>query len=193
MNNPVTRINNWLKEESTSGNPFSQGAVLCTTNKTGVPHSRVISTSLDEKGFPKFHTSPTTGKVADLAINPQASLTYSFQNSLRSITIEGELSPLTDKELDNDWQNYDQDFKRHYLIFGEISGMPIDSIDNLRAIRDSLKQGEEELRPSSFIGFKFTNITQLSFYSVRNGDFAISERFIKNPKTSCWDYTLVAP
>lgn len=189
--NPITLMHEWIENESTSGNPFPMGAVLSTVSKEGFPHSRIVGTKFDENGVPKFHTSPTTRKVLDIENSNRVSLTYSFQTSLRSISLDGELVPLDDSELDLDWLSYDQFFRRDYLVFGGKSGVAIEDNDRLRVERAALSVGSEEKRPSSFIGFKFGNITRMVFYSVQDRDFADCDLFEKT--NSGWIHKTIVP
>ncbi len=193
MKNPLIQLKQWLDEERLNGNVFPQGAVLCTASKEEKPRSRVISTMLNENSSPKFHTSPTSRKVKDIEFNNKASLTYSFQNTLRSISIEGTLSALNDFELDQDWLKYDDDFRKHYVVFGGSSGKNISTIDILRKKRDQLPKGVELVRPSSFIGYEFSHVDRISFYSVKEGDFAISTLYKKESKDGSWSKSIVVP
>ncbi len=193
MNCPLKILQNWLSEERDNGNPFPQGAVLSTASKNGTVRSRVVGTMLNTKNFPKFHTSPCSRKVDDIDFNNQVSLTYSFQHSLRSISIEGNLSSLQANELEKDWLKYDEDFRRHYVVFGERSGKTIESLSQLRSQRDTLEGGEVMIRPKSFMGYKFSVISRVSFYSVKTGEFAINEIYKKNSSNNGWEYSLVAP
>ena len=137
MNSPLHELGIWLEDERTMGNIFSLGAVLSTVSKEGIPRSRVVGTMLDEENIPKFHTSPSSRKYEDICNNNAASLTYSFQGTLRSISIEGYISPLDKEELENDWSTLDKNFRKHYLIFGECSGTEIESLDDLREKREA--------------------------------------------------------
>ncbi len=193
MNASLERLQVYLEEERKNGNIFPQGAVLCTVSKDGLPRSRVVGTMFDDECRPKFHTSPTSRKAEDIKHNPTASLTYSFQNSLRSVNIEGVLSPLSKDELDTDWLLFNQTFRKHYVAFGEMSGQVIKSLDELRLKRDSLVSGAELARPNSFIGYKFSIITSVSFYTVKDGDFAESLSYKKGTVHNPWAEVLHAP
>ncbi len=193
VNCPLKLLQSWLNEEGECGNPFPQGAVLSTTARNGNARSRVVGTMLDANYFPKFHTSPCSRKTDDIKFNSQVSLTYSFQHSLRSISIEGCLSSLHIDELETDWLKYDKDFRRHYLVFGERSGRTITSLNKLKSQRDILEDGAVMIRPRSFIGYKFSVINRVSFYSVKTGEFAINEIYKRTSLNNGWEYSLVAP
>jgi pyridoxine/pyridoxamine 5'-phosphate oxidase len=193
VNCPLKILQNWLNEERDHDNPFPQGAVLSTTTRNGNVRSRVVGTMLNANNFPKFHTSPCSRKVDDIDFNSQVSLTYSFQHSLRSISIEGCLSSLHENELETDWLKYDEDFRRHYLVFGESSGRTIESLSQLRSQRDTLEDGAVMIRPNSFIGYKFSVIDRVSFYSVKTGEFAVNEIYKRTSSQNGWSYSLAVP
>ncbi|MES0490927.1 MAG: pyridoxamine 5'-phosphate oxidase family protein [Leptospirales bacterium] len=193
MKLPLEKLNEWLEEEKRNGNIFPQGAVLSTISKNGTPRSRVVGTMLDEKNIPKFFTSPSSRKVADIKFSNRASLTYSFQNTVRSISFEGTLSELASAELDNDWLKHDDDFRKHYIIFGSKSGSSISSLNDLRKKRDNINPGDLKIRPKSFIGFKFASIDRISFYSVIEGDFAINDVYNWDRANNRWDHILLVP
>lgn len=70
-----------MREERLAGNQFSHGAVLVTVNQFGQLHTRMLGVHFDVQACPRFHTSPTSRKVADLAYKQQASLTFAFQKN----------------------------------------------------------------------------------------------------------------
>jgi len=193
MDCPLDKLEQWLADESSGGNIFPQGAVLCTVSVDGTPKSRVVSTMLDENKCPKFHTSSVSRKVNDIESNHKVSLTYSFQSSLRSISLEGGLVALNEGELDNDWSKLDYDFRKHYVVFGEVSGAEIDSMDSLREKRDEQIEGLDKIRPESFIGYKFSTINRVSFYSVKEEDFADSVLYEKRLGSGEWLRKVVVP
>jgi len=193
MNSPLILLKHWLEEERTEGNPFGQGAVLCTISNQGAPRSRVVGAMLGEDNRPKFHTSPISSKIKDIEFQAQVSLTYSFQTSLRSINLEGELRILADEELDADWSNYDLDFRRHYLVFGQRSGEPLSSPEELVQERAQVSAEEANVRPDSFTGYRLENISQICFYKVKEADFATSTRFLWDREKSTWTQESLVP
>jgi len=192
MTNPLLKLANWIKEEDDSGNIFSRGAVLSTVSKNGLPRSRVLGAKFDGEVI-KFHTSPVSRKYKDIEFCKTVSLTYSFQRSLRSVSIEGTLISLSESELDVDWMKFDNKFRKHYLISGEKSGSEIESSEKLEVALSNLTDGDENYRPNSFIGFKFSNITRIYFYSVINDNFASSVLFEHQSSTSGWIEKIVMP
>ena len=193
MDSPLHKIVHWVHEEKELGNIFSRGAVLCTVAKNGLPTSRVVGTMFDSNNIPKFFTSPNSRKVDNIKLNKHVSLTYSFHNTLRSISIEGTLVELVSDELDRDWLLHDSDFRRHYMIFGDTSGSKITSLDELRKYKDMHQASDITIRPKSFIGYTFSSIDRVSFYSVKENDFAINDVYICDKLTKKWSYSLLVP
>jgi pyridoxamine 5'-phosphate oxidase len=191
--NPLEKLDRWLKEERSRGNPFAHGAVLGTQGEDRMPHTRMIGVSFNDQKIPKFHTSPVSRKVHDINLCNLASLTFAFQQTMRSVSLEGLLEPLTDEELDADWNKLDREFCRNYLIFGPRSGLKIDTLQELRIQQDRLPSNAEDHRPASFIGYTFQLIQQICFYSVAVQDFANCELYEFNPVTQSWISSLRVP
>lgn len=193
MELPLTKIENWISEEKKLGNIFPRGAVLCTVSKDGIPTSRVVGTMFNNNKTPKFFTSPNSRKIDDIKFNNHISLTYSFQNTLRSISIEGNITELAPDELDKDWLLHDEDFRKHYIVFGDKSGNAIETLDELRVQRDENSIVNNHIRPESFIGYKFDTINRISFYSVKENDFAINNVYTFDKIQNKWSYSLLVP
>ncbi len=177
INDPLALARTWIEEEREVGVPFPQGAVLATDGLDGIPRTRMLGAYLTPQGRFIFYTSPTSRKVQEIARSPLASLTFGFQRSLRSITVEGSLAPLGTRELDEAWSGLDLDFRRQYVVFGPKSGAAIDSLDALRRELRTLPVGVEGVRPESFIGYAFQTVTRIVFYSVDRSDFALCQEF----------------
>jgi pyridoxamine 5'-phosphate oxidase len=191
--NPLEKLGEWLAEERALGNPFAHGAVLGTQGEDGMPHTRMLGVSFDSQKKPKFHTSPMSRKVRDISLRNTASLTFSFQQRMRSISLEGFLESLSDEELIADWKTLEPEFRRNYLVFGHQSGIKIDSLQELYFQQAQLLNAVEENRPLSFIGYAFKIIQRISFYSVAEKDFARYEVYEFNPVNQCWSYSLRVP
>lgn len=193
MVSPLKKTESWITEEREMGNIFPEGAVLSTISKDRTPRARVVGTLLDNMQEPMFFTSPTTRKYAELQSNNHVSLTYSFHNTLRSINLEGTVKELTSSELDIAWLLFDEDFRKHYFVFGYQSGKKLESMESLRQERDKSTHRNLSMRPDFFIGYKFDQIERISFYSVQENDFALYEVYDWDAIKNIWSNTLLVP
>ena len=191
--NPLVQLTQWLGEEQLAGNPFAHGAVLGTVGRDGAPRTRMLGVHFDEAGIPRFHTSPTSRKVADIALDRRASITFAFQRSLRSVSLEGILELIPDGQLMQDWLALEPEFRRSYLVFGHCSGRPADSDALLERQLKELPLHAENEMPPSFIGYRFLHVNRVAFYSVGSGNFAEHVVFVRNELGGGWCFSRVVP
>lgn len=191
--NPLKKLQGWIAEERAAGNPFAHGAVLGTAGEGGLPRTRMLGVSFSADGTPRFHTSLGSRKVQDISGNPRASLTFAFQQKLRSVSLEGWVEALSNEQLDADWLTLDLDFRRHYLVFGSYSGDRLGAPEELRERKAQLPAGAEACRPDSFVGYLFKKIERVAFYEVSVNDFAACELFECGPVTGNWCRSLRVP
>lgn len=191
MITPLAKLRRWVDEERLAGNPFSHGAVLGSVDAQEQAHTRMLGVHFDTQNYPRFHTSSTSRKVADFAYNPQASLTFAFQTSLRSVSLEGRLAALSVAQLDEDWLNLEPAFKRSYLVFGKKSGEIILSETELESELARLAAQAELVRPAYFIGYVFVEIQRIAFYSVGTKAFAEHEVWVFDQESKNWTKNLL--
>lgn len=189
--NPLMTLVEWVAMERTLGTPFAHGAVLGTQGAEGMPRTRMLGVYFDAQGTPRFHTSPVSRKVGDIGANNAASLTFGFQRSMRSVSLEGYLSPLPRDRLVEDWGRLEPEFRRNYLVFGRQTGKTIRNLDELRAQQSRLPADAEAVCPDSFIGYCFGAVTRIAFYAVAENDFASHRLFERVP--GGWHSRLIAP
>ncbi|MDO8314303.1 MAG: pyridoxamine 5'-phosphate oxidase family protein [Rugosibacter sp.] len=190
---PLQLLRRWIEEERQNGVAFANGAVLGTVSASGESRTRMLGVHFDEQGFPRFHTTPGSRKVLDLRDNAHASLTFAFQRSLRSVSLEGEVAELTSTDLSRDWLSLEAAFRRSYLVFGPISGQALRSPPTLNEARRALSESAEQLMPTSFIGFRFQTVRRIAFYSVGEDDFAQHTTHHFNTETLSWSTQSVVP
>lgn len=168
----LNQLLDWISEERRNQNPFAHGAVLGTVASDGTPKTRMLGVYFDSSGCPRFHTAAGSRKVVDISRNSSASLTFSFQYQLRSVSIEGILEPLSQEQLLADWRSFTPTFRRSYMIFGAQSGQRIDSNEVLETQLAHLPADAELATPPSFIGYRFAHIQRIAYYSVGKDAFA---------------------
>lgn len=191
--NPLTQLTEWIAEERHLGTPFSHGAVLGTVGTDGQPKTRMLGVRCDDHGTPRFHTAPSSRKVDDLAANPRASLTFAFQKSLRSISMEGTLEPIPQRQLEQDWAQLTPSFRRSYLVFAHQSGRILPTHRTLEAELDHLVPHAENQIPASFMGYRFASIHRIAFYTVGNGPFAEHQVFTRSSSEADWIQSHLVP
>ncbi|MCJ8314838.1 MAG: hypothetical protein HRU38_21975 [Saccharospirillaceae bacterium] len=87
---------------------------------------------------------------------------------------------------------FDDSFREHYCLYGPTSGQVIHSLNELKQSRDSMNLMDLNIRPESFIGYTFSNISRVSFYSVIPNEFAESVIYEKENGLSLFNkYRLV--
>ncbi|TXH69223.1 MAG: hypothetical protein E6Q83_10755 [Thiothrix sp.] len=189
----LEKLQSWVIEERLAGNPFSHGAALATVDKLGQSRTRMLGVHFDEQVYPRFHTSPTSRKVADLAGKQRASLTFAFQTSLRSVSLEGRLVELSKSQLDKDWLSLEPAFRRSYLIFGQTSGLVLESKQVLETALKKLPVDAELVRPDYFIGYQLVDIQRIAFYSVGKQAFAEHEVWTFDDLSKQWVQQFLVP
>jgi pyridoxamine 5'-phosphate oxidase len=84
-----TQFGRWLDGTVAAGLPEPNAMVLATADPAGRPSSRtVLLKEYDERGF-VFFTNYESGKGADLAANPQASLVFPWFAIFRQVIVLG--------------------------------------------------------------------------------------------------------
>ena len=190
---PLKQLRDWLTEERAAGIAFAHGGVLATTSSTSQPRSRMLGVHLTADGSLRFHTSPTTRKIEDLAHSPRASFTLAFQRSLRSVSIEGVLAELNLQQLETDWKNLTAEFRRSYWVYGHKTG----SLRNPGELEGDLSQlplGAEDKMPSSFCGYEFRPLTRVAYYAVHaHLQFAQHQVFERSDDDADWSCRDLVP
>ncbi len=193
MIDPMLKLVQWLEEETRHGNPFPHGAVLATQGPDGMPRSRMVRVFIDQANTPGFFASRVSRKIQDIAANPLASLTFAFQTSLRSVSIEGRLEAMPPEDLDVSWAGLDAGFRRKLLVCGGHTGEPIDSVAPLAQRLATLPPGAETARPGSFAGFRMVEMTRVDFHAVLRGGIDHCELHERATASQPWRSCLRVP
>lgn len=84
----------WLADAPARGISEPYAATLATADASGMPSARVLLVKdWDERGL-VFTTSRTSGKGEDLAVNPQASLTFFWRETIQQLRLWGAVEAL---------------------------------------------------------------------------------------------------
>ncbi len=92
---PMAQFGSWLADAEAAGLPEPNAMVLSTVSAGGWPQSRsVLLKAYGADGF-TFYTNRTSGKGADLAACPRASLLFPWYGLRRQVIIQGAVAPLS--------------------------------------------------------------------------------------------------
>jgi len=97
---PIVQFQKWYKRVLQTKILFPNAFILSTSDKNGLPSSRVLLLKdLDDNGF-KFYTNEYSRKGIDLKENPNASICFWWDKLERQVRIDGKVTLLKDKESD---------------------------------------------------------------------------------------------
>ena len=97
---PIVQFKKWYEKVLQTILPFPNAFILSTSDKNGLPSSRVLLLKdIDESGF-KFYTNENSKKGVDLKENPNASICFWWDKLERQVRISGKVTQLNDKETD---------------------------------------------------------------------------------------------
>lgn len=97
---PVKQCKEWLAEASELALHNPDAMTLATVDENGHPAARVVLLKGIDKRGAIFHTNRLSAKGLELAANPRASLLFYWDQLLRQIRIDGDVSLLSDEESD---------------------------------------------------------------------------------------------
>ncbi|MBO0775230.1 MAG: pyridoxamine 5'-phosphate oxidase [Actinobacteria bacterium] len=95
---PMTQFGRWFADAQAAGLPEPNAMVLSTVSAQGWPRSRSVLLKAHGPGGFTFYTNRTSGKAADLAACPRASLLFPWYGLRRQVIIQGEVTALTQQE-----------------------------------------------------------------------------------------------
>lgn len=98
--NPVTWFAAWWSEALSLPGRFPNAVILATAKPDGTPSSRVVLVKdFSEDGF-TFFTNYESNKANDLAVNPQAALTFYWDSLGRQVRVCGTIEKTSPQESD---------------------------------------------------------------------------------------------
>jgi pyridoxamine 5'-phosphate oxidase len=100
QSDPLTLFANWFAEAGETDIDKPNAMTLTTVDSSNRPHARIVLlSSFDEHGF-VFHTNYNSDKGRDIAHNPQASLSFWWDQLGYQILINGKVEKTTAEESD---------------------------------------------------------------------------------------------
>ena len=101
---PIPQIERWVAKWLEAAPNEPAAVVLATADASGRPTARnVLLRNLDERGL-TFFTGYESDKARDLAVNPQATILFSWVPLLRQIHVLGRVARVPAAESDAYWQ-----------------------------------------------------------------------------------------
>lgn len=189
---PLIKMREWIDREKELGSADPERVILATTTTKGRPHSRVVASIVEPDNI-IFFTQRDTRKEIELRENPFASMTCWLAMQQREIILDGFVKPMTQDEIEKQWEQLPRERQLRFSAYGPISGQPIDSLDVLEERQAALSTQFSD-RPvpvsTAYCGFKLIPET-LYFYTLGNETFSEVVRYIKWQTT--WQVQLLSP
>jgi pyridoxamine 5'-phosphate oxidase len=98
--NPIQQFDTWFKHAESSGVPHPETVTLSTASlPSGKVSARMVYLKeMDDRGFVIYSNWGTSRKARDVESNPNAALTFWWQDLERQVRVEGPCERLSDEE-----------------------------------------------------------------------------------------------
>ena len=126
---PILQFTHWLQDARDQKILDATAMTLCTADKTGQPHARVVLLKkFDDNGF-VWYTYQESDKARQLSENPKASLLFYWCALERQVRIEGTVTKLDPAEADEYF--YSRPEGSRFSAAASIQSQPVDNRDIL--------------------------------------------------------------
>jgi pyridoxamine 5'-phosphate oxidase len=165
--NPLNEFKIWYQRFLDTKPKEPSAMFLATSDRQGVPGGRVVLLkSFDEKGF-VFFTNYDSRKGRDLSDNPQASLTFYWEELQQQIRIFGNVARTTAKESDEYFKS-----RPRLSQIGAWASRQGTRIENREQLEKQVKEYETKyptdvVRPEYWGGFRLAP-TRVEFWQGRD-------------------------
>jgi len=123
--NPITQFTHWLQDARDKKILDATAMTLCTADKSGQPHARVVLLKkFDDTGF-VWYTYQESDKARQLAENPRASLLFYWCALERQVRIEGTVTKLDPNEADEYF--YSRPEGSRFSAAASVQSQPVDN------------------------------------------------------------------
>ncbi|MFK7997251.1 MAG: pyridoxamine 5'-phosphate oxidase [Granulosicoccus sp.] len=122
---PFQQFTQWLQDARDKKILDATAMTLCTADRSGQPHSRVVLLKkFDENGF-VWYTYQESDKARQLSENPKASLLFYWCALERQVRIEGTVTKLDPTEADEYF--YSRPEGSRFSAAASVQSQPVDS------------------------------------------------------------------
>ena len=155
VSNPIDQFKIWYSEIEEVGYLEPNAMVLSTVDENGSPSGRnVLLKEVPEDGF-VFFTNYESKKATDIENNEKVSLTFSWNELRRQVSVEGTAEKIPESESDEYWAMRPYETKIGSLVSNKSSRIPSrEELDTAFEMQESKWRGSEVPRPHHWGGYK---------------------------------------
>ena len=155
VSDPIDQFKIWYSEIEEVGYLEPNAMVLSTVDKSGSPSGRnVLLKEVREDGF-VFFTNYESRKAKDIENNEKVSLTFSWNELRRQVSIEGIAEKIPEIESDEYWAMRPHETKIGSLVSNQSSRIPSrEELDTAFETQELKWRGGEVPRPHHWGGYK---------------------------------------
>ena len=155
VSDPIDQFKIWYSEIEEVGYLEPNAMVLSTVDKNGFPSGRnVLLKEVREDGF-VFFTNYESKKATDIENNEKVSLTFSWNELRRQVSVEGTAEKIPESESDEYWAMRPYETKIGSLVSNQSSRIPSrEELDTAFEMQESKWRGSEVPRPHHWGGYK---------------------------------------
>ena len=189
---PLLELSKWYEMAKASDDMLPEAMSLATVSAEGIPTVRtVLMRGFDERGI-EFYTSYDSPKAADIAANPNVSLSFHWKPLYRQLRIEGTASRVSKAESKAYW-----DTRPHGSRLAAIASTQSAAVDTweemaeqVKALEKQYPEGSDVPLPDSWGGFCIKP-NRYEFWLARPS--RLHDRFQYNPVEGRWGITRLQP
>jgi pyridoxamine 5'-phosphate oxidase len=191
VSDPIDQFKIWYSEIEEVGYLEPNAMVLSTVDKNGSPSGRnVLLKEVREDGF-VFFTNYESRKAKDIENNEKVSLTFSWNELRRQVSIEGIAEKIPEIESDEYWAMRPHETKIGSLVSNQSSRIPSrEELDTAFETQELKWRGGEVPRPHHWGGYKvFPNF--IEFWQGRQN--RLHDRIGYELTAQGWIFTRLSP
>ena len=191
VSDPIDQFKIWYSEIEEVGYLEPNAMVLSTVDKSGSPSGRnVLLKEIREDGF-VFFTNYESRKAKDIENNEKVSLTFSWNELRRQVSIEGIAEKIPEIESDEYWAMRPHETKIGSLVSNQSSRIPSrEELDTAFETQELKWRGGEVPRPHHWGGYKvFPNF--IEFWQGRQN--RLHDRIGYELTVQGWIFTRLSP